>query len=309
MCAVVLLQRLAGVEDAPQKLRGAGLVQKLQTMGYKVSDHGDLQFETTTKDPPSFNIKGPRTIGAAVNKISNKVANVIRSGDTCLSLGGDHAMSIGTVHGHMLVEPNTKLVWVDAHADINPPLASTSGNIHGMVLSFLVHELQEFIPAVPGFDWLKPCIHAKDLTFIGLRDIDPAERYIIEKLGIRCYTMHDVDARGISDVVEEAIRVVNPNLECPMHLSFDIDALDPSLAPSTGTPVAGGLTVREGMYIAEEMALTGKLTGVDLVEVNTHLGTKRDQDLTLFTACELLLACFGKRRMGNIPDNFQLARP
>lgn len=89
-------------------------------------------------------------------QISNKVANVIQSGDMCLSLGGDHAMSIGTVHGHMLVEPNTKLVWVDAHADINPPLASKSGNIHGMVLSFLVHELQPFIPAVPGFDWLKP---------------------------------------------------------------------------------------------------------------------------------------------------------
>ncbi len=106
------------------------------------------------------------------------MAEVIQSGKTCLTLGGDHSLSIGTVHGHALMEPDMVLVWVDAHSDINPPQASPSGNIHGMVLTFLLHELQEYVPRVEGFGWIKPCISAKDVVFIGLRDLDPAERYV-----------------------------------------------------------------------------------------------------------------------------------
>jgi len=298
-----------GVAQAPAQLRVAGISKKLQLMGYRVHDYGDIQFQQFQDDPPSCNIKNPRTIGEATRKISETVMNVISSGQTCLSLGGDHSLSIGTVHGHLQVEPDTTLVWVDAHADINPPLASHTGNIHGMVLSFLLHELQQYVPRVQSFEWLKPCLHAKDIAFIGLRDIDPAERYVIEKFGITCYTMHDIDKHGVDYVLEHAINKVNPGLKRPMHLSYDIDALDPGFSPSTGTPVPGGLSIREGMFIAEEMALTDKLTGIDLVEVNPELGNKHDQELTLFTATEVIAACFGKRRKGNVPPNFQIPIP
>jgi arginase len=297
-----------GVAWAPQKLRDAGMALKLEQMGYGVYDYGDLQFEELTNDPPAANIKYPRTIGKATKKISDKVSEVIQSNNTCLTLGGDHSLSIGTVHGHAQVEPDMCLFWIDAHSDINPPHASTSGNIHGMVLTFLTHQLQEYMPTIPGFEWVKPCINAKDMCFIGLRDLDPAERYIIQKFGITCYTMHDIDRHGIDYVLEHAMDTVNPGLKKPIHLSYDIDALDPAVSPSTGTPVPGGLTIREGMYIAEEMALTDCLTGIDLVEVNPELGTKRDQELTLFTAVEIIAACFGKRRKGNVPADYVLPK-
>lgn len=298
-----------GVAQAPQKLREFGIISKLETMGYDVEDFGDVQFEQMKVDPPHNNVKYPRTVGAASKKIADKVSNIISQDKVALTLGGDHSMTIGTLFGHAQVKPDLKVVWVDAHADINPPLASMSGNIHGMVLSFLTHELRDFVPKVPGLEWVKPIIHAKDIAYIGLRDIDAAERYIIEKLGIACYTTHEIDKHGIDYVMEHAIESVNPGLKCPMHVSYDIDALDPAVSPATGTPVPGGLSIREGMYVAEELALTGKVSAIDLVEVNPDMGTAREQELTLYTAVEVIAACFGKRRKGNTPPGYKIPVP
>jgi len=295
-----------GVAQAPQKLRDAGILTKLEDMGYSIEDFGDIQFEQMLVDSPSNNVKYPRTVGSATKKIAEKVANIVSQDKVALSLGGDHSMTLGTLYGHAQVNRDLKVVWVDAHADINPPLASMSGNIHGMVLSFLIHELQDFVPKVPGLEWVKPIISAKDIAYIGLRDIDAAERYIIEKLGIACYTTHDIDRHGIDYVMEHAIEAVNPGLKCPMHVSYDIDSLDPTVSPSTGTPVPGGLSIREGMYVAEELALTGKVTAIDLVEVNPEMGTEREQELTLYTAVEVIAACFGKRRKGNTPPGYRI---
>ncbi|ELU03494.1 hypothetical protein CAPTEDRAFT_151997 [Capitella teleta] len=298
-----------GVAQAPQRLRDYGMLKKLETMGYRVHDYGDLQFQEFPDDYPAWNIKYPRSIGASCKKISNVVEEVTEKGQVALTLGGDHSLSIGTVHGHAMAEPNMCLIWVDAHSDINTPMASPSGNIHGMVLSFLAKELQKYVPRVPGMEWVKPCLSTKDIAFIGLRDLDPAERCIIEQYNITCYTMHEVDRMGIHRVLEEALHSVNPNLDRPIHLSYDIDSLDPAVSPSTGTPVPGGLSIREGMYIAEEIAATGQLTGIDLVEVNPELGSKQDQELTLFTACEIIGACFGKRRKGNVPEDYVIPTP
>lgn len=298
-----------GVSQSPQRIRESGIFSKLEIMGYEIHDYGDLQFEQYPHDPTSCNIKNPRAIGAATKQIGEKVRDIVKAEQTCVSLGGDHSMSIGTVAGHAEVQKDLTLFWIDAHTDINPPLSSLSGNIHGMVLSFLLHELKEYIPKVEGLEWIRPCLHAQDIAFIGVRDLDPAERYIIEKLGITAYTMHEVDRHGIDYVMEHAIDAVNPGLKRPIHLSFDIDSLDPAVSPSTGTPVPGGLTIREGMFIAEEIYNTGKLTGIDIVELNPEIGTQQDQELTLFTVGEIITACFGKRRRGNVPEGYELLKP
>lgn len=302
-------QPKSGVQQAPSKLRDAGIIRNLEMMGYSVTDYGDLVFELLRDDPPSYNIKNPRSIGKAIKKMAVQCQDIIQSGKVCLTLGGDHSMSIGTVYGHAQAEKDMTVVWVDAHADINPPLASMSGNIHGMVLSFLVHELREYVPKVAGFEWLKSCINAKDITYIGLRDIDPAERYIIDKFGINCYTMQDIDKHGISYVLEHALDKSNPGLKRPIHLSYDIDSLDPAISPSTGTPVPGGMTIREGMYVAEELSNTGMLRAIDMVEVNTTLGDHRDQAVTIYSAVEVVSSCFGKRRKGQAPLDYELPRP
>jgi arginase len=298
-----------GVSQAPQKLRDLGLVGKLQDLGSKVHDYGDLKFEDIEDDRPAWNIKYPRTLGASFKKISDNVQDIIKRGQMALTLGGDHSVGIGTVHGHAMAQPNMCLFWVDAHADINTPLASSSGNPHGMPLSFLVEELQQYMPKVPGFEWIQPCLTTQDIVYIGLRDLDTAEKWIIKEYGIKAFTMDDVDRLGIHQVMVEGLDAINPGRDRPIHLSFDIDSLDPAVAFSTGTSVPNGLTCREGMYVAEYLANTGQLTGFDLVEVNPQLGSKQEQNVTLDTAVEVIEACFGKRRQDNVPDDYKIPMP
>ncbi|XP_070537093.1 arginase, hepatic-like [Ptychodera flava] len=231
----------------------------------------------------------------ALQKISDAVSQVIQDGRLCISLGGDHSVAIGTVHGHLKAQPNTCVLWVDAHTDINTPETSPSGNMHGMPLSFVIHELEESVKDVPGFDWLSPCIYAKDVAYIGARDIDSGEMKTIEDLGIKCLSAQDVDDKGLKDVLAEAMQAINPNNDKYYHISFDIDSLDPTVAYSTGTRAYGGLTSREGMYIVEEVWRTGKLSGIDMVEVNPTLGGDIEQEVTVNTAVEVLLASLGKR--------------
>ncbi|XP_070578289.1 arginase-2, mitochondrial-like isoform X2 [Ptychodera flava] len=274
-----------------------------------VKDYGDLVFEEIKEDPPFMGkIKNPRYVGSANKKISEAVSQIIRDGRLCVSLGGDHAITIGTLHGHAQAQPDVSVIWVDAHVDINTPLTSPSGNIHGTPVSYLVHELQEYVPVMPGFEWLKPCISAKDIAFIGVRDIDPGERFIIEKFGLKCFSIHDIDKLGIVEVLKRAMDAVNPHRDKSFHISFDIDALDPTFAYSTGTPVFGGLSFREGMYIVEEVGSTGLLTAIDMVEVNPELGDKLFQERTVASAVEVLTAAIGKRRHGNFPSFYDLPK-
>ncbi|XP_002739242.1 arginase-1-like [Saccoglossus kowalevskii] len=297
-----------GVRSGPAAIRNAGLIEKIHNLERDVKDYGDLDFEYIADDPPYGLIKNPRNVGAANKKISAAVSNVINDNRLCISLGGDHAMSIGTLHGHATARPDMCVLWIDAHVDINTPLTSMTGNIHGTPVSFVVHELKDYVPVLPGFEWMNTCIHAKDIAFIGVRDIDPGERYIMEKFGLVCYSIHDIDHLGLVEVLKRAMDNVNPNRDRPIHISFDIDALDPLLAQSTGTPVYGGLTFREGMYIVEEVGSTGMVTGIDMVEVNPELGTKFEQNVTVNTAVDVLTAALGKRRHGNIPTGYVLPK-
>ncbi|ESO92074.1 hypothetical protein LOTGIDRAFT_204097 [Lottia gigantea] len=301
-------QPRGGTEQGPQAIREAGIVEKLEQLGTQVCDHGDLTFDYIENDTPDGNVKNPRTVGHANKKISKAVSDIIYNGQLCLNLGGDHSMAMGTIHGHAQVEPDLVVVWVDAHADINTPLTSPSGNIHGMPLSFIVKELDGYVPTVKGFEWVKPCLSVKDLVYIGLRDVDPGERWIIEKFGIKAFSMQEVDKLGIREVMEQALKAIDPSGTRPIHLSFDVDALDPTITPSTGTPVHGGLSFREGQYIMEELANTGRLNCIDVAEVNPSLGNKEENTLTTETTLEVLNKCFGQKRGGGFPSNYVMPR-
>ncbi|KAK3092282.1 hypothetical protein FSP39_000708 [Pinctada imbricata] len=298
-----------GTEHGPEAMREGGLISKLEGLGLDVEDQGDLFLEKHDEDIHDHPAKNVKNVGSASSQIADSVYNTIKSGRTCLALGGDHSMAIGSIYGHSLAEPDHVVIWVDAHADINTPLTSSSGNMHGMPLSFLVKEVQPYLPDIPHFDNIKPCLSAKNIAYIGLRDVDPGERYIIEKLGIHSFSMTEVDKFGIKDCVEKALHAVDPEGNKPIHLSFDIDALDPSLAPSTGTPVPGGLSIREGNYIAEELAATGRLTCVDLAEVNPKLGNDRDNETTVRSAITIIQHCFGNRRQGVYPKDYKFPIP
>ncbi|KAH9504535.1 argininosuccinate synthetase [Bulinus truncatus] len=298
-----------GTEHGPNALRKGGIVTSLQNLDKNVVDLGDIEIEAVPNDEPMKHVKNPRTVGAANQKLSDAVSKQLKLNQSVLVLGGDHSMAIGSIHGHAQVEPNLVVVWIDAHADINTPLTSVSGNMHGMPLSFLVKELEEFVPKTPGFDWCRPCISAQDMVYIGLRDVDPAERSIIEMFNIKTYSMHEVDKHGIKEVVEQALRQVDPSGTRPIHVSFDIDTMDPTLTPSTGTPVAGGLSLRETFYLAEELANTGRLTVLDIAEVNPLLSGDHQTESTVINTTAVATKFFGSRRQGNAPTDYELPRP
>nr|XP_046233322.1 arginase-1 isoform X2 [Scatophagus argus] len=303
-------QPRAGVDGGPDLLRAAGLLHRLHEQGCAVKDYGNLTFEEVADDESVGRVKHARAVGSANRRLSEAVRAVKKDGHTSVMLGGDHSLAIGSVHGHSAAVGELSVLWVDAHADINTPLTSPTGNVHGQPMSYLLHELHSKIPVLPSFSWIKPCVSAKHLVYIGLRDVDPGEHYILKLLGVKVFSMSEMDHLGVAKVMEETCDYLCARVKKPIHLSYDIDAIDPSVTPATGTPVAGGLTYREGVYIAEQICQTGLLSGVDMVEVNPLRG-QADEDVqsTVSTAVDLLLGCFGRLRGGNHPPGYLLPEP
>ncbi|CAJ1074762.1 arginase-2%2C mitochondrial [Xyrichtys novacula] len=292
-------QKRRGVEHGPKAIRDAGLVERLSGLDYSVHDFGDLSFHFPEKDEPYMNVQRPRTVGAANKKLCGAVSRVVGAGHTLVMLGGDHSMAIGSVGGHAQQCPDLCLIWVDAHADINTPMTSPSGNLHGQPVAFMLKELQDKMPDIPGFSWTKPFLSSRDLVYIGLRDVDPGEHQILKNLGIQYFTMRDIDRLGIQRVMEVTLDQLLSRKQRPIHLSYDIDAFDPSLAPATGTPVNGGLTYREGIYITEEIHNTGLLSVIDLVEVNPTLGANPEAvESTASLAVDVIASSLGQTREG-----------
>ncbi|KAG8451358.1 hypothetical protein GDO86_003532 [Hymenochirus boettgeri] len=294
-------QKRRGVEHGPAAIRSAGLIERLSSLGCSIHDIGDLHFAQVPNDELYNSIvKYPRTVGLASKLLAEEVSKAVGAGHTCVTLGGDHSLAFGSITGHAQHCPDLCVIWVDAHADINTPLTTPSGNLHGQPVSFLLRELQDKVPPIPGFSWAKPCLSTSDIVYIGLRDLDPAEQFILKNYNIPYFSMRHIDCMGIKKVMEKAFEALLGRRERPIHLSFDIDAFDPSLAPATGTPVIGGLTYREGIYITEEIYNTGMLSALDLVEVNPLLGaTSEEVKATASLAVDVVASCFGQAREGS----------
>jgi arginase len=174
-----------------------------------------------------------------------------------------------------------------------------TGHMHGMPASLLVKELRSNWPVVPELEWCKPELSLKNFCWIGLRSIDYYERVMMEKHGIKYFDMRDIDKMGIDKVTNAALKHINPSGEKKLHVSFDIDALDPLYANATGTPVGGGLTLRECVFLMEEVYKSGTLSSMDLVEVNPQLGDAKDVVNTLNSAKAIIFAALGNNRSGN----------
>uniref|UniRef100_H3DMU9 Arginase n=1 Tax=Tetraodon nigroviridis TaxID=99883 RepID=H3DMU9_TETNG len=292
-------QKRRGVEHGPKVIRDAGLIDRLSALDYSVHDFGDLTFLTIEEDEPYMDVRSPRNVGAANKMLSGAVSRAVGAGHTLVMLGGDHSLAIGSVGGHAQQCPDLCVIWVDAHADLNTPMTSPSGNLHGQPVSFLLKELRDKVPDIPGLSWVKPVLTARDLVYIGLRDVDPGEHHYLKSLGIQYFTMRDIDRLGIGKVMEATFDHLLARTQRPIHLSFDIDAFDPSLAPATGTPVIGGLTYREGIYVTEEIHNTGLLSVMDVVEVNPALGANREAvGATASLAVDIVASALGQTREG-----------
>lgn len=263
----------------------SGLVEQLtDDLEYKIHYDGKVHAYnelTPADDPDHRNMKKPRAVSAVTQQLSNQVYDHAKEGRFVLTLGGDHSIAIGTISGTQKairerLGRDVAVIWVDAHADINTPETSESGNIHGMPVAFLTGLARD--EASAPFGWIQDSqrVSVKKLVYIGLRDVDRGEKRILREHGIKAFSMHDVDKHGIGKVMEMALGWIGS--DTPIHLSFDIDALDPMWAPSTGTAVRGGLTLREGDYIAECVHETGSLVALDLVEVNPSLEEKGAAD-------------------------------
>ncbi|THX99469.1 Ureohydrolase [Aureobasidium pullulans] len=271
-------QGKSGVDAAPMALIESGLVEQLrEELEFNVHYDGEVHqySDIMPKEDPDYrNMKNPRAVSAVTRKLSEQVYEHARQGRFVLTLGGDHSIAIGTISGTAkAIRERTgremAVIWVDAHADINTPETSDSGNIHGMPVAFLTGLAKE--DKEDCFGWIKDDqrVSVKKLVYIGLRDIDRGEKKILREHNIKAFSMHDIDRYGIGKVMDMALGWIGS--DTPIHLSFDIDSLDPMWAPSTGTPVRGGLTLREGDFIAECVHETGSLVALDLVEVNPSL--------------------------------------
>ncbi|EDO43058.1 predicted protein [Nematostella vectensis] len=293
-------QPKGGVELAPKFLKELGLVTRVESLGLTVHEHGKVEPNVTDHIDAVYSanpvVKNPVVCGGVAKATSEAVLNALNNNRMAITVGGDHSIATGTVFGSWKFDNNTCVIWVDAHADLNSPLITTTGNVHGMPISWLLKGIPEF-PVVPGYEWVNPCLDPNKLAYIGLRDVEPQEAQLLNEIGVTAFTIEDIDEIGIEATMEKALDAINPNREFPIHVSFDIDAMDPDhLAPSTGTKVRGGLSNSEGHYICQLLSQTGLLQAIDLVEVNPTLGTEKEARQTAETALSLLETLLGKRR-------------
>ncbi|CAM3769360.1 arginase [Deinococcus frigens] len=261
-----------GVDMGPSALRNAHLATHLRDLGHTVQDLGDISValpETLDKHAEA----GLVFLDPIIQACQDAAARVqaLPDGTFPLTLGGDHSVSMGTVTGNALRgNPSgvrSGLIWVDAHTDYNTPQSSPSGNIHGMPVAHLTGQGDPHLAGLGGEWHMRP----EDIVMIGIRSVDARERALMQEAGILAYTMKEVDQRGVTRIVEETLERLG-GLE-RLHVSFDADALDPSICPGVGTPVPGGLTYREGHLLMELLSESGRVTSMDIVEVNPILDT------------------------------------
>ncbi|ODQ57534.1 hypothetical protein WICANDRAFT_85681 [Wickerhamomyces anomalus NRRL Y-366-8] len=291
-------QGKSGVEDGPKYLLRAGIKEQIEQLGWSISTSEPLKnsnFEERKKDSSDVyeNCKRPKIVGEACEQIYKSVKEAAFNNTLPITLGGDHSIAMGTVAGTFAKYPDAGLLWIDAHADINTPLTTDSGNLHGCPVAFLMGLDSHSYP--PELQWVPKVLSSKKIAYIGLRDVDEGEKKILKDNGITAFSMYHIDRYGINQVVEMALKAIDPTGKCPIHLSYDVDAIDPLFVPATGTPVRGGLTLREGLFVAERVAETGQLIALDVVECNPSLGVNETHVVDTITAgCAVARCALGE---------------
>lgn len=283
-----------GVDMGPFAVRYADLRHRLETLGHDVDDAGNVQVPFR-EDADRGAQRGARYLGAITDvcrDVAARTRDAVAGGRTPIVLGGDHSLAAGSIAGaaaHFAArDARIGVIWIDAHGDLNTPGTSPSGNVHGMPLAHLLGHGDAALAGVAG---AKPAIRAQDTALVGVRDLDDGEREHVAQWKIRTHTMRAIDERGIKDVMADAIRVASAET-AGIWVSFDMDVVDPDDAPGVGTPVAGGLSYREAHTAMELLADSGKLVGLDLVEVNPVLD---ERNRTAALGTELVLSAFGKK--------------
>ena len=286
-------QSRRGVDMGPSAVRVAGLEARLESLGHDVEEGGNIPVAIAEqKKEGQPNAKYLKEITATCIKHAELIVKTLEAGKIPLVLGGDHSVAAGTVAGVAEFErrKNEKigLIWIDAHADMNTPETSPSGNVHGMPLAALVGLGPPELANIFDFS---PKVAAENCVLVGARDIDAAEKENIRKAGIEVFTMRDIDERGMRAIMEEALRLAGRDT-AGYHVSLDMDWIDPEDAPGVGTPVRGGATYREAHLAMEIIADHARMLSFEIVEVNPVID---EHNQTADLAVELAISAFGKK--------------
>ncbi len=287
-------QSRRGVDMGPSAVRVAGLQARLEALGHQVQDGGNIAVDIAeTQSMGEEDAKYLHAITETCARESEQVIATLAAGETPLVLGVDHSIAVGTVSGvaefYRRKKEKIGLIWIDAHADINTPQTSPSGNVHGMPVAALTGLGPDELKNI--FGW-SPKVAPENVVLIGLRDIDATEKENVRRAGLtEVYTMRDIDERGMRTVMEEALRAAGRGT-AGYHISLDMDWIDPEDAPGVGTPVRGGATYREAHLAMEIIADDGRMLSYELVEVNPVID---EHNRTADLAVELTSSAFGKK--------------
>lgn len=279
-------QSKRGVDMGPAAIRYAGIAEKLEALGRRVVDGGNVPVAVRETIPYERQQHYLPSIVRACQAAYDAARQAAETGEIPLFIGGDHTMAIGSIGGMTAAAP-TGVIWIDAHGDFNTPETSPSGNIHGMPLAVL---LGEGYPELVNVGRAGAKLQPDDLVMIAMRELDPAERKRLKERGIAVYTMRDIDERGIGAVTREALERLEHRDR--LHVSIDMDCLEPQIAPGVGTPSPGGITSREASLMMEIIADSGRCRSMDIAEINPILD---QNNRTAILATELAASLFGKR--------------
>lgn len=278
-----------GVDIGASAIRYAGLNDQLRRLGYSVNDIGNIVVPQPESQPiGNPHLKYLEPIVQVSEELANAVTAALQDEEFPLVLGGDHSIALGSITGVARVHSDIGVIWVDAHGDFNTHETTPSGNIHGMILGALAGLGHPRLTGVGGWS---PKLHTQTIAIVGARDLDPKEQELLRQHAVHVFTMTDIDQRGMSDVMREAVEIAS-QASHGFHLSLDMDSLDPREAPGVGTPVRGGLTYREAHLAMEVIAASGRMVSMDAVEVNPILDR---ENATAHLAVELILSALGKK--------------
>ena len=281
-----------GVDMGPSAIRVTRLAERLQQLGLDVKDLGDVDVPLPEEcDIGDKTMKYAEDITGVCEDLCAKSLKALKDGRTPIVLGGDHSIAMGSIAAtakfHREQKKKIGVIWFDAHGDMNTPDSSNSGNVHGMPLAHVIGMGDEGLRNIGGFS---PKVLTSNCVLFGVRDLDEREKKIIHGSGVRVFTMKEIDKNGISHAMDEAIEVASRGT-AGIHVSFDIDACDPSVAPGVGTPKKGGLNYRETHLCLEMISDCGKLLAMDMVEINPIFDNRNH---TAEFGSELILSAMGK---------------